>query len=110
MRRLIMLGVGAATIGATALAANAQTFAISLGIRETNTAAPIGGDGGTANGIEFVNLDGQTLTLDGTWQTFTFNFGTDSVTIVLMGRARVVILQIIPHSSSFLPGEIPCAS
>jgi hypothetical protein len=80
MRSLLLVGVGAATIACSALAARAQTFAISIGIRETGTTAPIGGNGGSANGIEWVNLDGQTLTLDGTFQTFTFNFQTDALT------------------------------
>ena len=66
-----------------AVATCASAFAqleISIGIRETGTTEPIGGNGGTSGGIEWINLDGQTLNLDGTWQTFTFNFGTDSVT------------------------------
>jgi hypothetical protein len=64
---------------AVAGAANAQ-MAISIGIRETGTTAGIGANGGTANGIEWVNLDGQTLNFDGTWQTFTFNFQNDPLT------------------------------
>lgn len=57
---------------------------VSLGIRETEagggTFTAIGADGGSSGGIEWVNLDGQTLTLDGTWQQFTFNITTDPLT------------------------------
>jgi hypothetical protein len=60
---------------------DAASLAISLGIRETNNSAgPIFGNGGTANGIEFVNLDGQTLTTNGTWQLFTFTPSVDTLT------------------------------
>lgn len=74
MRRTALL-----MVLAVAGAANAQ-MAISLGIRETGTTAGIGANGGTSNGIEWVNLDGQTLNFDGTWQTFTFNFQNDALT------------------------------
>lgn len=50
------------------------TLNISLGVRETGTAVNIGENGGTAGGIEWVGLNGQTLVLDGTWQQFTFDF------------------------------------
>jgi hypothetical protein len=59
--------------------ARGVNLAISIGVRETGTTAPIGGDGGTANSIEWINRDGLTLPLDGTFHTFTFNFGTDPV-------------------------------
>jgi hypothetical protein len=62
------------------LAAVAQELQISIGIRESGTTEPIGGNGGSSGGIEWVNLDGQTLTLDGTWQTFTFDFASDTLT------------------------------
>lgn len=84
MRNLLLVGVGAATLACSAVAANAQ-LAISIGIRETEAGGgtpgiPIGGNGGSAGGIEFVNLDAQTLILDGTFQTFTFNFQNDPLT------------------------------
>ena len=83
-KTLLMGGLVAATLGLAALEASAQ-LAISIGIRETEagggpTGVPIGGNGGSAGGIEFVNLDGQTLNLDGTFQTFTFNFQNDALT------------------------------
>lgn len=64
---------------AVAGAANAQ-FQISIGIRETGSTGAIGSNGGATGGIEWVNLDGQTLNMDGTWQTFTFNFQNDALT------------------------------
>lgn len=74
MRKTLFLALVVASA-----AAHAQ-LSISLGIRETGTSAAIGANGGTSGGIEWVNLDGQTLNLDGTWQQFTFNFGTDALT------------------------------
>ena len=57
---------------------------ISIGVRETGAAGQpftnIGDNGGTSGGIEWINLDAQTLTLDGTWQQFTFDFANDPVT------------------------------
>lgn len=61
-------------------AMGAPELQISLGIRETGTTEPIGGNGGTAGGIEWVNMDGQTLVLDGTFQTFTFDIPNDTLT------------------------------
>jgi hypothetical protein len=80
-----------AVIALIAASAQAATVAISIGVRETGTTAPIGGNGGSAGGIEFINRDGQSLTLDGTWQKFTFNFGTDSVTAFAGATANGVL-------------------
>ncbi len=55
------------------LASAPPKLQISLGIRETGSAAAIGADGGTAGSIEWIDLDGQELTLDGTWQQFSFH-------------------------------------
>ena len=83
LRALSAPAVSAALAGAAVLAAARSSYAvdlaISIGVRETGTAAPVGGDGGTNNSIEWVRRDGQLLSLDGTYQTFTFNFGTDPV-------------------------------
>jgi hypothetical protein len=84
MRRISYL-VAVAALGACATLVEAQTLAISIGIRETEAGGappgtPIGGNGGSLGGIEFVNLDNQVLTLDGTFQTFTFNFQNDPLT------------------------------
>ena len=56
------------------------TLEISLGIRETGSTVAIGADGGSSGSLEWVNLDGQTLTLDGTWQTFTFDMDMATIT------------------------------
>jgi len=72
----LVIGLAAVMVGQAA----AGTVAISLGIRETGTTEPIGGNGGVSGGIEWIDLDGQTLTLDGTWQQFVFDFGSAPVT------------------------------
>lgn len=63
--------------------ANAQ-LQISIGLRETgaggSTVGTIGANGGATGGIEWVNLDAQTLILDGTWQLFTFNLASATYT------------------------------
>ena len=72
----------AALFASTAGAQTVPTFKISIGVRETGALASgvaIGENGGGTGNIEWVNKDGQTLTADGTWQKFTFNFGTDPV-------------------------------
>ena len=84
-RSLTVSAVPAAALALAAVAglgvpeARAVNLAISIGVRETGTTAPIGGDGGTANSIEWVNRDGVLLPLDGTFHTLTFHFGTDPV-------------------------------
>jgi len=60
--------------------AGAPTLQVSLAVRETGAAGDVGDDAGTANGIEWIDLDGQTLTLDGTWQLFSFDMANDPVT------------------------------
>lgn len=78
-----LLALGAVLGVATAAMAGAPTLQVSLGTRETgfggSTVGDIGANGGSTGGIEWINKDGQTLTLDGTWQTFTWNLATDPV-------------------------------
>ncbi len=57
---------------------------ISIGVRETGFGggaafSAIGANGGATGGIEFINLDGQVLLLNNTWQQFTFNLASDPV-------------------------------
>ena len=74
-----------------AASAEAQTFQVSIGVRESGVVVPIGGNGGATGGIEWINLDGLTLTANGTWQQFTFNFGTDPVTAFAGATANGVL-------------------
>ncbi len=76
--RNLVLGIAVAGMPAIALAAD--SWSISIGVRETGTSAAIGDDGGSAGGIEWVNLDGQSIIADGLWHPYTWNFGTDPVT------------------------------
>ncbi|MBN1816561.1 MAG: PEP-CTERM sorting domain-containing protein [Sedimentisphaerales bacterium] len=78
LKSMVLLTVIVGLAGVAVQEAGAG-LAISIGVRETGTAEPIGGNGGAANGIEFIDMDAQTLTLDGTWQQFTFNFGSAAV-------------------------------
>jgi len=58
----------------------AESFDLSIGIRETGGIGPAFSNAGTSGGIEWVNRDGQVLTADGTWQLFTFTPATDTLT------------------------------
>lgn len=69
---------------AAAISAQAPTVQISIAVRETGFAGGSiftfpGDNGGATGGIEWVNRDGQTLVLDGTWQQFTFDFAVDPI-------------------------------
>lgn len=74
--------LGLAVSAMLAGSAWAQQFKISIGVRETGSTAPIGQPSAPSNAgtIEWVAQDAQTLTADGSWQKFVFNFGTDPVT------------------------------
>ncbi|MEX0937622.1 MAG: PEP-CTERM sorting domain-containing protein [Pirellulales bacterium] len=78
MRKLCCSALAICALNASSL--HAANLAISLGIRETGGAGPEFSNAGTTGGIEFVNLDGQSLIVDGTWQTFTFTPATDMLT------------------------------
>jgi len=76
LRKAVLLTAASVGLAWSAATACAATLEISIAIRETQPvgvpATPIGGNGGTAGGIEWINLDGQTFVADGTWQQFTF--------------------------------------
>ncbi|MBV6491310.1 MAG: PEP-CTERM sorting domain-containing protein [Fimbriimonadaceae bacterium] len=72
--------LGTLALAALAAASMSQGLMISFGTRETGTSAAIGENGGTSGGIEWVNLDGQTLHTNSTWQLFTFTMATDPLT------------------------------
>ncbi len=72
MRRSERVGVACVGVLFVAGTALAQSVALSLGIRETGTAAAIGDDGGTSGGVEWVDLDVRSVPLDGAWHLVTF--------------------------------------
>ncbi len=59
---------------------SAQVIAVSVGVRETGTNAPLGADGGTNGGIEFVDRDLNFVPLDGAWHQVTFDFPNAQLT------------------------------
>jgi hypothetical protein len=71
----------------------AASLLVSIGIRETGNPNNllVGANGGSANGIEFVNRDGQTLTADGTWQRFAFTPLTDPLTAFAGATANGIL-------------------
>jgi hypothetical protein len=78
-----VLTITLAALLVAASVSSAASIKISLGIRETNNnpaTTAIFSNAGASNGIEWVNLDGQTLVADGTWQLFTFTPATDTLT------------------------------
>jgi hypothetical protein len=82
MRKASLKLVAAACMALAASPSIAGSLLMSIGVRETGNPnnLAIGANGGSANGIEFVNRDGQTLTADGSWQQFTFTPLTDTLT------------------------------
>ncbi len=78
-----------------AAAAQAPQLKISIGVRETGIAGSpftnIGDNGGTLGGIEWIDKDTQVLTLDGTWQFFSFSLATHPITAFAGTTANGVI-------------------
>jgi hypothetical protein len=75
--RLILIGAMAAF---TAAAMAQPELAITLGIRESgDDGLEIGTTGTYTGGFEWVDLDNQTLVLDGTWQKFTFDMAAGPI-------------------------------
>ncbi len=68
---------------------------VSLGIRETAAGGgpevAIGGNAGTLGGIEFVNLDGQTVPFDNQWHGYTWSLGSDPLTAFAGTTANSVL-------------------
>lgn len=81
----------AGLLAGTAFAGLPKEMAISIGVRETGSTAPIGDPGGVGGGIEFIDLDGQTLVVDGTWQEFTFHLPTAPVTAFAGATANGIL-------------------
>lgn len=72
----------AAFLGAGFLATPllAQSITLSLGIRETGSVEPIGGNGGSSGGIEWVNIDANVVPLDGGWHQVTVDLRNATLT------------------------------
>lgn len=77
-------GVCCLALGGANAYATPLTLEVSIAVRETEAGGgangPIGADGGTSGGIEWINRDGQALVADGTWQQFTFVPTADALT------------------------------
>lgn len=76
--RIVAAAAMVAALSASAALAGIPQLAISLGVRETGFGGGaaftgIGNDGGSAGGIEWINLDGQVLQADGNWYQFSFD-------------------------------------
>lgn len=73
----------------------APALQVSLGIRETGagggTEVAIGGNAGTAGGIEFVNRDGQTIPFDNQWHAYSWNIAQDTLTAFAGTTANSVL-------------------
>lgn len=80
MKKAFLSMALAGALSVPVFAGGPPTLNISLGIRETGSVAPIGADGGAAGAIEWVDIDGQQLVLDGTWQEFTWDMDAEVLT------------------------------
>jgi hypothetical protein len=91
---ITLFGAAAMLCGAAAASA-APSLQVSLATRETgfagNANGTIGANGGGTGGIEWLNKDGQSLTLDGTWQTFTWNVAAEPVTAFAGASANGIL-------------------
>src|SRR4029079_2936619 len=78
--RVRWLGLALAVAAMPGSARGGGSGSLSIAVGEAGTSAAMGDDGGTRGGIEWVNLDGQSIIADGLWHQYTWNFGTDPVT------------------------------
>jgi hypothetical protein len=53
--------------------AGAPTLKVSIAVRETGATGSLGSNGGTSGAIEWLDLDGQDLILDGVWRQHTWS-------------------------------------
>jgi len=98
-RRLTLAATGlVAAMSASTALATVPNLAISLGLRETEgqgtTPVPfsaIGANGGSAGGIEFVDLDAQMLPMDGNWYKFSWTLSTAQYTAFAGATANGVL-------------------
>jgi len=78
---VVAMGAGVAT----------ADLLFSLGVRETASAGPVGADGGTANGIEWIGLNSESVPADGLWHELVFDLNNDSVTAFAGTTANSVL-------------------
>lgn len=111
MKKLLLTTVVLGALGIASL--SAASLQLSIGIRETGGSGPAFSNGGSANGIEFVDLDGQTLIADGTWQLFTFTPTVDTLTAFagatadgILSSDWVVLEHVRIRNSDGLTGPI----
>ena len=78
-----------------ALVMPASGLQLSLGVRETAAGGGadvgIGGNAGSAGGIEFVDLDAKTILFDGLWHAYTWNLSTATYTAFAGTTANSVL-------------------
>lgn len=98
-RLVVAATLVAALCASGALAGVTPNLAISIGVRETGAGGgaegPIGSNAGSAGGIEWIDLDGQFLPLDGNWYLFSFDLANananGTVTAFAGGTANGVL-------------------
>lgn len=89
MKKLILATLAVGAMGINSLsAANLQ---ISIGIRETGGSGPAFSNAGSTGGIEWVNLDGLSLNVNGAWQLFTFTPSADTLSAFAGATANAVL-------------------
>jgi len=71
MKYPLLVVVSVAVLATSAMAQ--ESLLISMGTRETGSTAMIGENGGASGSIEWLDIDAQTLALDGMWYQFTFD-------------------------------------
>jgi hypothetical protein len=85
----------ALVVVASPVLAETVTLQVSLGTRETGFAGSavgtVGANGGASGGIEWLDLDLQTLTLDDTWQQFSFDMDQVVATAFAGGSANGIL-------------------
>jgi len=104
--KAIVMTAALSAMSSAALAVD--QFKISLGVREATGAAglAIGANGGTSGPIEWINKDTPTLDINETWQTFTYNFGTDPV-LPFTGNGTINVAQgVLEHIRILNSGKV----
>lgn len=88
-----LITAAAALLAASTIHAQASVK-VSIAVREVGVGLPypgLGADGGFSGGIEWIDIDSQTLILDGTWQFFAFDLTTASITAFAGATANGIL-------------------